>query len=225
LPICWGNSMRETATLRRGMLSLGPRHRIAALSSKMTTHERTCTGEGAAAWLEVRVPQPNAMDVQTGREMNRAVRAAPLAIGISAVVVPGGTAQTALTDQQIAAIIVKESRDALLPDRPSLRLPRRFGAQWVTPWAAKRLHSLRRRRAVLLRDGRPEREDWGVSRRCALRPDRVGKVVDEGDRAHALRPHVAERLAERHRNRGRRRAVTLSALSGPLAQTAIVTAR
>jgi hypothetical protein len=104
--------MRETATLRRGMLSLGPRHRIAALSSKMTTHERTCTGEGAAVWLEVRVPQPNAMDVQTGREMIRAVRAAPLAIGISAVVVPGGTAQPALTDQQIAAIIVKDSRDA-----------------------------------------------------------------------------------------------------------------
>ena len=212
--------MRETATLRRGMLSLGPRHRIAALSSKMTTHERTCTGEGAAAWLEVRVPQPNAMDVQTGREMNRAVRAAPLAIGISAVVVPGGTAQPALTDQQIAAIIVKDSRDAYYQTGHPCACAEDL-AQWVTPWAAKRLHSPRRRRAVLLRAGRPEREDWGVSRRCALRPDRVGKVVDEGDRAPALRPHVAER----HRNRGRRRAVTLAALSGPLAQTAIVTAR
>jgi hypothetical protein len=44
--------------------------------------------------------------------VDRAVRVLALAIGIFALAVPGGTAQPALTDQQIAAIIVKESRDA-----------------------------------------------------------------------------------------------------------------
>jgi hypothetical protein len=41
--------------------------------------------------------------------MNRAVAA--LAIGNFALAVPNGTAQPALTDQQIAAVIVKEGRD------------------------------------------------------------------------------------------------------------------
>jgi hypothetical protein len=43
--------------------------------------------------------------------MGRAVRAGAVAIGIFAVAVSGGTAQPALTDQQIATMIVKESRD------------------------------------------------------------------------------------------------------------------
>src|ERR1700692_942549 len=44
--------------------------------------------------------------------MDRANRFGALAIGILALAIPGATGQPALTDQQIAATIVKESRDA-----------------------------------------------------------------------------------------------------------------
>jgi hypothetical protein len=44
--------------------------------------------------------------------MDRTIRAGVLAIGIFVLGLPGSIAQPALTDHQIASIIVKESRDA-----------------------------------------------------------------------------------------------------------------
>ena len=92
----------------------------------------------------------------------------PIALALTiAAFTSSGAAQSPLTDQQIAAIIVKESRDAYYRG-PPMRLSRGLGAEWLALRPAKHLQPAGRCGALLLLGGRAEGEDRSVPRRPAL---------------------------------------------------------